>query len=133
MTDMKALVKRLRHAVDDTTGFPRGIVGLRGSTRKIPVTIGEIRLVTNIMRDSLTAIERLCAVPEEVERLRERVATLEDGLRSVRLEIGPAKAYAESEGLEARPIPSAVHIKLDLIDGYARAALSPKVQDGVHD
>ena len=44
-------------------------------------------------------------------------------MEAIRAEIGPTKAYAESYGLEGGKLPSAVHIKLDMIDGYARTAL----------
>lgn len=39
-------------------------------------------------------------------------------------EIEPAKRYAEQCGLEGGKLPSAVHIKLDMIAGYAREGLA---------
>jgi hypothetical protein len=51
----------------------------------------------------------------------ERVAR---ALQQVCDEITPAKAYAESCGLEGGKFPSVVHIKLDMIHGYAREGLT---------
>lgn len=50
--------------------------------------------------------------------------SLKDSLEQIANEIAPAKAYAESYGLEGGKLPSAVHIKLDMIAGYAREALT---------
>ena len=71
----------------------------------------------------------------ELTRLRARVAQLEGdnarlrlGLIDIRDEIPAAKHYATSEGCspgdgKSAAFTSAVHIKLDMIEGYARQAL----------
>ena len=72
-------------------------------------------------RALIIALADECAarLPALLSTLREQRKALE----AIRAEIGPTKAYAESYGLEGGKLPSAVHIKLDMIDGYARTAL----------
>lgn len=51
------------------------------------------------------------------------IEKIERELLRIRAEIGPAKEYASEYGLRSDVMASAVHIKIDMIDGYARAAL----------
>jgi hypothetical protein len=45
-------------------------------------------------------------------------------LRKIRGEVEALSEIAVSEGHKLTPIPSAIHIKLDMIDEYARTAIA---------
>jgi hypothetical protein len=65
------------------------------------------------------------SAPEPIAYSRlDAVDRVRRALQQVCDEIVPAKAYAESCGLEGGKLPSAVHIKLDMIHGYAREGLA---------
>jgi hypothetical protein len=100
---------------------------LRKATNEIYA--GLLDATQDYLKDNLAfnIASRIDAAERQADQDRQENVRLREALQQVRAEIGPAKSYAESYGLEGGKLPSAVHIKLDLIDGYARAALSSQV------